>query len=804
MAETIIEDIEEYNTTLFTSADCSATSLPPLEVPPIGLVHDSPLLYTTVIDSMKQAVPIEIKASTVGTKKSGLFFTGEAPLPPGEMIFLTNPLVMARSPDDDQTMATRPRKGPLRDTDVCDYCFKSPQTFTEKVASESESGNPVLPPARRCTGCNLMSFCNKTCHQKAWKQFHRFECGLLKTLQRRDPAFLLHLRLLLMDKADTVPDNVMKVIRDLSMPFKLPLQPPLSHNVKNCALHAYHLLSLENRDLTFIRDVLCRVLANQAVVATADETAIVHCFDISLAMLNHLCAPNAFVFVEGRQARVRSLHTILPGEEITVALVDTRLDVESRREALRLQTLCPDYVCNCEVCKRDADAMKLISGESESQLAALKRFYAGVVPKAVQLIHDIKRTAWDKAKTDLVHQFVTLAEGEFLAHFTKGPMDNVTYKPIPWLRMAGAAMFLEIRQLESALYYAVLSFMFRERQVDPLSVTDLRILVNTLRAICELPESAKQYRSLFASHRNGFPTRRELGAFTVGCTIALGLLAIKVYGPKLGFVRAVLRWGREGETLCAPLEPCNPEFNTAFHSAQHKILKWCLGNRIYEAVPIREPTRAEYDALTDILRAREEQLEQSEQTAQNGQPDEAELAEPPCGLSEDYERVEKRAKTRESKRSGQSGQSGRSELSEQSTHSTQSTQSTRSTRSTQSGRPDVQEQQEAEDVSMVLLNYEQKMRVARNAESIMRREQERRKQKSSRKEEEQTVNSDLENKLQAVFEAGLRIMGENDMNSNRNTEEPLDQVDKKMEREYGREGARSSTVEEVCRVQMDW
>lgn len=64
-------------------------------------------------------------------------------------------------------------------------------------------------------------------------------------------------------------------------------------------------------------------------------------------MLNHSCDPNAFIFVEGRQTRVRSLRTILPGEEITVTLVDTRLDVESRREALRLQTLCDDYVCNC-------------------------------------------------------------------------------------------------------------------------------------------------------------------------------------------------------------------------------------------------------------------------------------------------------------------------------------------------------------------------------------------------------------------------------------------------------------------------
>lgn len=158
------EDMEEYHTTFYTSPDCSNTSLPPLEVPPIGLVHESPLLYTTVVDSMKQAVPIDVKASTVGTKKSGLFYSGEAPMPAGEMLFLTNPLVMARSPEDGQTTVPKAHEGPLRDTDVCDYCFKGPQTFTDKVASESNVGSPVLPPARRCTGCNLLSFCNKVRH----------------------------------------------------------------------------------------------------------------------------------------------------------------------------------------------------------------------------------------------------------------------------------------------------------------------------------------------------------------------------------------------------------------------------------------------------------------------------------------------------------------------------------------------------------------------------------------------------------------------------------------------------------------
>lgn len=73
-----------------------------------------------------------------------------------------------------------------------------------------------------------------------------------------------------------------------------------------------------------------------------------HCFDIALALLNHSCEPNAFVFFEGRHAHVRSLRMIYPGEEITIALIDTRPDVQNRREALRQQLFNDEYVCKCK------------------------------------------------------------------------------------------------------------------------------------------------------------------------------------------------------------------------------------------------------------------------------------------------------------------------------------------------------------------------------------------------------------------------------------------------------------------------
>ncbi|CAK7210927.1 hypothetical protein SCUCBS95973_000958 [Sporothrix curviconia] len=772
------EDIEEYQTTFLTTSDCSVTSLPPLEVLPIGLIHENAALYTTVLESMKQAVPINVKASTVATKKSGLFFAGSKPLAAGEMLFLTHPLVMARSPEEVQAPGPKdpPKPGEgLADSHICDYCFKGPQTFAERGASTKESTSQALPPARRCTGCNLLSFCNK----------------------RRDPAFLMHLRVLLMDKADAIAENVMKVIRDLNLPFSLPLQPSLEHNVKNCALHAYHLLALKNRDFTFIRDVLCRILGNQAVITTADETAIVHCFDIALAMLNHSCEPNAFIFVEGRQTRVRSLRAIDPGEEITVALVDTRLDVQNRREALRLQTLNDEYVCYCEMCLEDTRAMEHLVGGDHSQMAVLKQFHANVVPKALQLIHNIKKAVWDKKKTDLIHDFVALAEGEFIAHFGKDPMDSVNYKPIPWLRMAGAAMFLEIWELESALYYATMSFMFHEPCFDPMSVTDLRVLVNTLRAICDLPETDKQHKRIFASEGSKFPTIQDLRAFTVSCTIAFGLLAVKVYGPKLGFVRAVLRWGRDGEAICAPLKPCTLEFNAAAERAQRQIIAWCLGDRTARFYPINPPTRVQYDELTDVLRAREEQLEQADFAEQADQ----------AATAAEYEEVERlahdtrTARPQQPQQPQQSRQSRRCELSGRSVQSMQTTKSGQSGQSVISIETVCSSQTaqsiQSEQGLTVLRSYEEKMRAAKKAERLLRQEKERQAQQSSRKEDGNTENASMNDQLQVMFDGKMQQMVDHGLDWE------LDR-DKQLGHEFGRAEARSSTVEEVCRLQTDW
>lgn len=68
-------------------------------------------------------------------------------------------------------------------------------------------------------------------------------------------------------------------------------------------------------------------------------------FDTLTTTINHSCDPNAFVYFEGKELRVRSLKKIAAGEEITILYVDPNLDVVDRREVLQHEHF---FECRCK------------------------------------------------------------------------------------------------------------------------------------------------------------------------------------------------------------------------------------------------------------------------------------------------------------------------------------------------------------------------------------------------------------------------------------------------------------------------
>jgi len=84
-------------------------------------------------------------------------------------------------------------------------------------------------------------------------------------------------------------------------------------------------------------------------IRPADSESTFGCsLDLTVAMMNHQCNPNAHVFFEGNQVRARSLRRIHAGDEIFVSYADPRMDVLRRRDILK-ETQFIDCKCKSDL-----------------------------------------------------------------------------------------------------------------------------------------------------------------------------------------------------------------------------------------------------------------------------------------------------------------------------------------------------------------------------------------------------------------------------------------------------------------------
>lgn len=67
--------------------------------------------------------------------------------------------------------------------------------------------------------------------------------------------------------------------------------------------------------------------------------------DLVSSFANHSCDPNAYVFFERSQLRMRSLKPIKAGDEITHSYLDIKNGVTIRREFLQSWY---SFTCNCK------------------------------------------------------------------------------------------------------------------------------------------------------------------------------------------------------------------------------------------------------------------------------------------------------------------------------------------------------------------------------------------------------------------------------------------------------------------------
>ncbi len=302
-------------------------------------------------------------------------------------------------------------------------------------------------------------------------------------------------------------------------------------------------------------------------------------------MINHQCEPNAFVFFEGNQVRVRSLRRIPAGGEIFVSYADPRMDVLRRRYVLKTT-----HFIECQ-CKRALPSPNFPDRpESDTLLPGTR-----CTRELAEHGHDVLRharllqsqnlidSATYGASVSFFHIAATQAKPEIIKLYndTLGMIVTTAYPPqgkwpdhidpLPLARMTLAGMHKTNGELVKALRYGLKGCLFAgstRRRRGPVWVSDLHELLRILVEIGMEPDDSSDYEN------DVVPNRLHIRLVTSAYFQELCLAAKRAYGSDAAFTQAVLRWAAVFRNVPNQPPPSHPEFAKRFVESQLKLLDW--------------------------------------------------------------------------------------------------------------------------------------------------------------------------------------------------------------------------------------
>ncbi|CAK7211964.1 hypothetical protein SBRCBS47491_001302 [Sporothrix bragantina] len=300
----------------------------------------------------------------------GLFATRS--FAPGQEIGVFNKplLVLPSGPD-----ATR----------TCNYCL-----------------DPRHVPVKLCTGCRAVAYCGPACQRAHWSRFHKVECKALQAafasaaetaaatpgaVVRPLPTPVRSLMLLILQWARS-PEIRAAVDKLESNTRAFIANPELWDDFKMQAAAACKFSSWFSEDqIKTAVEALCRIHTNAFDRFEPDLDLSGSFLDVSLAMANHSCMPNAVVGFSGQAAYLRAQNPIAVGDEVTISYVDWTKPKNERQKGLRLY----NFQCSCPRCRDDLDVYQATqispilslndysSSPSSSSSSSPQRFFS-VVP----------------------------------------------------------------------------------------------------------------------------------------------------------------------------------------------------------------------------------------------------------------------------------------------------------------------------------------------------------------------------------------------------------------------------------------
>ncbi|KAJ2897869.1 uncharacterized protein MKZ38_004328 [Zalerion maritima] len=312
-----------------------------------------------------------IQVSGDKADQAGRHLTSSKAFVPGDLIVsFSNPLIAL--PDSPHLLQ------------VCSNCLSLPH-----VASDpSVQGRLALPSAsdpgmqlpnsklvKACTGCGKLSYCSKACQRADWKRIHKAECKVFSRVGKEQEGKTLptpvRAALQVMLRWTEMKD-LFEGLEGHVKAFQGDGKPYADITVQALAVTEY--AQLAGKDgwgvdwwAEVVKGVLCKIQTNAFHRLDLDFGQDGIFLDPTLAMVNHSCVPNAFVYFMGRNACLKAERPIEKGEEVTISYIDYTHPKYYRLENLKSY----HFVCSCPRCSGNLDSYEVCKSGPSIQLNSL-------------------------------------------------------------------------------------------------------------------------------------------------------------------------------------------------------------------------------------------------------------------------------------------------------------------------------------------------------------------------------------------------------------------------------------------------
>ncbi|TLD03186.1 uncharacterized protein PgNI_12400 [Pyricularia grisea] len=532
-------------------------------------VHHNRDLCRLILTAASASHPLEIRESNIPNAGSGLFTT--AAIPAGVEIFRSSPIINVRDPSARH---------------VCDWCYTTTPSGIDNLgvmAAEQLGATFLMPPKPTamllCSGCKVGRYCSQTCQRNAWKSFHKLECkAVLSEAPTMGPTTLAMYRLLLLKKDGRFTEMQWKALMQLESHFE-----EQHEDLRNDILAKVHDWGRKmgtEVDFMTVWELLCIIFTNSMNIRPAEaDVSLGTSLDLVVSMINHDCSPNAHVFFEGSQTRVRSLKAIAAGGEITVSYCDPRLDVLLRESILRQTQF---FHCECMTCNREYNEHLEASGAATEKDAIRRcevildkqKTMLQVAGNCTSGFYSVFKSN-EAAKTEMVSQFAAAVETMTKSGYG-GNSWPAHIEPLPNIRMTLAGMFKASFSYVPALKYALAGCLMATRRCGPPFVQDLFELVRILVQTCNEPGDGMPFTV------QNFPTKRELQMLTMGYMVILCKAVRLAFGADCRYALTVWAWVRSFMGAGAGGFPALGQtvFEEQFGKVQSKLTAWAEVDRL--------------------------------------------------------------------------------------------------------------------------------------------------------------------------------------------------------------------------------